>query len=243
MKTLHFVVIVLVAGLLAGLIHGFANIVLVEPYLDNAIGIENQRMFASGEAQDTPQFWEKFSDYRIWQKQGSLVAGAILGIATGALFGIVYAYSRHALPTQNEMKKALLLVGIMWATVFFIPFLKYPANPPTVGDPSTIMLRTSLYVAFLAISGLGALGFSILYKKMKSKKFLAIAGYAGLMAIAFFAMPPYPDKITISMDLVNGFRTVSAITMTIYWISNGLILGWLWKKVQPHIDTSQMTVP
>ena len=240
MKTLHFLAIVLISGLLAGLIHGFANIVLVEPYLDTTIGIENQRMFAAGEAKDTPQFWEKFSDYRIWQKQGSIVAGAMLGIATGALFGLVFAYSRHTLPTQNEMKKALLLASIMWATIFFIPFLKYPADPPTVGDPSTITLRTDLYIGFLAMSGLGALGFAVLYKKMKNKKFLAFIGYAGFISAVFFVMPPYPDKITISMDLVNGFRIVSAITMTIYWIANAAILGWLWKKVQPHIDTSQV---
>jgi predicted cobalt transporter CbtA len=225
---------------LAGLIHGFANIIFVEPYLDNAIGIENQRMFISGEAKDTPQFWQKFSDYRIWQKQGSIVAGAILGVATGSLFGVVFAYSRHKLPTQNEMKKGLLLAGLMWATTYFIPFLKYPANPPTVGDPNTVVLRTTLFVAFLLMSGFGALGFAILYKKMKSKKFLAFVGYTGFITIAFFVMPPYPDKITISMDLVNGFRIVSAITMTVYWITNAVILGWLWKKFQPHIDTSQV---
>ncbi|MGI0072287.1 MAG: CbtA family protein [Nitrosotalea sp.] len=240
MKPLHFLAIVLIAGLLAGLIHGFANIILLEPYLDNAIGIENQRLIASGEAKDTPQFWQKFADYRIWQKQGSIVAGAMLGIATGALFGVVFAYSRHILPTQNEMKKALLLAGMMWAVIFFIPFLKYPANPPTVGDPSTIVLRTTLYIAFLLMSGLGALGFSILYKKMKSKRFLTLLGYAGFITMVFFVMPPYPDKITISMDLVNGFRTVSAITMTIYWIANGIILGWLWKKIQPHKDTPEV---
>ncbi|MDE1765570.1 MAG: CbtA family protein [Thaumarchaeota archaeon] len=234
MKTLHFLAVVLIAGLLAGLIHGFANIVLVEPYLDSAIGIENQRMFASGEAKDTSQFWQNFSDYRTWQKQGSIVAGAMLGVATGALYGVVFAYSRHVIPAQSEMKKALLLAGIMWTTIFFIPFLKYPANPPTVGDPSTIMLRTTLYVTFLAMSGLGALGFSFLYKKMKSKRFLAFLGYAGFITLAFFIMPPYPDKITISTDLVNGFRIVSAITMTIYWIANAVILGWLWRKIKPQ---------
>src|SRR5215467_2973776 len=153
MKTFHFLAIVLVAGLLAGIIHGFANIVLVEPYLDATIGIENQRMLASGEVKDSPEFWKAFTDYRIWQKQGSIIGGAMLGVATGALFGLVFAYSRHFLPSQNETKKALLLAGIMWATVFFIPFLKYPANPPTVGDPSTIYFRTILYVSFLLISG------------------------------------------------------------------------------------------
>src|SRR2546428_58115 len=204
MKTLHFLAIVLIAGLVAGLVHGLANIIIVEPYLDSAIGIENQRLFASGEAKDTPQFWQKFSDYRTWQKQGSIVAGAILGIATGALFGLVFAYSRHILPTQNDTTKSLVLAGIMWATLFFIPFLKYPANPPTVGDPSTIVLRTSLYLAFLALSGLGALGFSRLYKKMHSKRFLAFLGYAGFITVIFFVMPSYPDKITISMYLIRA---------------------------------------
>src|SRR5207245_8019818 len=128
MKTLHFLAIVLIAGLVGGLVHCLANIIFVEPYLDSAIGIENQRLFASGEAKDTPEFWQKFADYRIWQKQGSIIAGAILGVATGALFGLVFAYSRYKIPSQNEITKALVLAGIMWATLFFIPFLKYPAN-------------------------------------------------------------------------------------------------------------------
>jgi predicted cobalt transporter CbtA len=237
MKSFHFLALVLTAGLLAGLIHGFANIVLVEPFLDAAIGIENQRMFISGEAKDTPEFWKTYSDYRLWQKQGSIIGGAILGVATGALFGVVFAYSRHVLPSQNEIKKSLVLAGIMWTTIFFIPFLKYPANPPTVGDPSTIVLRTTLYIIFLTLSGLGALVFSILYKKMQRKRFLAFLGYVILIGVAFVLMPPYPDKITISVDLVNGFRMASFITMTIYWVVNAIILGVLWKKFQPDSVT------
>lgn len=233
MKTFSFLVIVIIAGLLAGLVHGMLNVVMVEPYLDNAIGIENQRLFAEGQAKDTPQFWEKFSDYRIWQKQGSIVSGAILGVATGALFGLVYAYSRHVLPTQNDVTKALVLGAIMWATIFFIPFLKYPASPPTVGDPNTITFRAITYVVFILISGLGALGFSRIYKKMQSKKFVVFFGYAAFISTVFFIMPANPDKISISMELVNGFRIVSAVTMTIYWITNAMILGWLWNKVKP----------
>jgi len=239
MKTLSFLFIVIVAGLLAGLVHGLVNIAVVEPYLDNAIGIENQHMFEEGKAQDTPQFWHQFDDYRIWQKQGSIVAGGMLGIATGALFGLMFAYSRHILPGNNDVKKALILGGIMWATLFFIPFLKYPANPPTVGDPATIVLRASTYALFIALSGLGALGFSRLYKKMQNKKFVAFLGYAAYMIIVFVVMPPNPDAITAPMDLVNGFRAISAVTMTIYWISNAIILGYLWQRFQPHLEREQ----
>ena len=233
MKTLTFLIIVIVSGFLAGLVHSFLNIALVEPYLDNAIGIENQRLFAQGQAQDNPQFWKQFSDYRIWQKQGSIVSGVILGTATGAIFGLVFAYSRNILPGQNDIKKALILAAIMWAVLYFIPFLKYPANPPTVGEPNTVTFRAITYVAFVALSSLGALGFSRLYKRLENKKFLAFLGYAVFMGIVFFAMPQNSDPIKIPVELVNGFRTISAVTMTISWIANALILGWLWKKFQP----------
>lgn len=233
MKMFSFLAIVISAGILAGLVHGMLNIVVVEPYLDNAIGIENQRLFVEGQVKDTPQFWKQFSDYRTWQKQGSIVAGAMLGVSTGALFGLVFAYSKKSLPGNSDIKKALILAGIMWAVLFFIPFLKYPANPPTVGEPDTITFRATTYALFVALSGFGAIGFSRLYKKMKNKKFLAFVGYAGFMGVIFVVMPPNPDPINTSMDLVNGFRIISASTMIVYWIANGIILGWMWRKVKP----------
>lgn len=239
MKTLSFLFIVIVAGLLAGLFHGLINIAVVEPYLDTAIGIENQRLFAEGEAKDTPQFWQQFTDYRIWQKQGSMVAGGMLGIATGALFGLVFAYSRHMLPGKTNIRKALVLAGIIWAVFFFIPFLKYPANPPTVGDPNTLVFRVITYVLFVALSSLGAFGFSRVYKKMQNKKFVAFLGYAAFMIILFVVMPPNPDKISAPMDLVNGFRALSAATITMTWIVNAIILGYLWQRFQPHIEREQ----
>ena len=71
MKTFIFLIIVLVAGALAGLVHGSANIVLVEPYLDEAIGIENQNLFDSGEEDDTLEFCVEYEGYRDWQKVDS----------------------------------------------------------------------------------------------------------------------------------------------------------------------------
>ena len=238
MKTLTFLIIVLVSGFSAGIIHGFVNLGLVEPFLDRAIGIENQNLFASGEAQDTPQFWKEFNTYRIWQKQGGVLAGGILGASIGALFGLVFAYSRQALPSQNHVKKALVLAGIMWFTIFFIPFLKYPANPPTVGNPDTIPIRTLLYVAFVVLSGVGALGFSRIYKKIKNpqRKFVVPMAYATYITIIFIIMPENPDEVIAPADLLYGFRIASASTVTMFWIVDAIILGTLWQKFQPHIE-------
>jgi hypothetical protein len=52
-------------------------------------------------------------------------------------------------------------------------------------------------------------------------------------------LPPNPDEITAPMDLVNGFRIVSALTVTMTWIINAIILGYLWQKFQPHIEKDQ----
>jgi hypothetical protein len=74
----------------------------------------------------------------------------------GALFGIVFAYSRESIPGSSNKKKALILAGIMLVVLYLVPGLKYPANPPAVGDPETIGVRQSMYVAYLCISGLCA---------------------------------------------------------------------------------------
>ena len=231
MKSALFILIVIISGALAGAIHGTVNFAIVEPYLDQAIGIENENLFASGEEDDNPQFWADYEEYRVWQKSGQVIAGMILGVAMGSLFGIVYALSRSSLPGKNDVAKALVLAAIMWVTVYLIPFLKYPANPPTVGDAETVVLRSILYVSFIAISGFGALAFYKLSKKLQSdKKYLGLVGYAVFIIAAFIVMPENPDEVTAPMNLVNEFRLMSVLGVTSFWISVGFILGLFWNK-------------
>ncbi|EIJ66357.1 putative membrane protein [Candidatus Nitrosopumilus salaria BD31] len=242
MKASLFIIIVLVSGTSAGLVHGIVNYAIVEPYLDQAIGIENQHLFASGDEENTPDFWVKYDGYRVWQKSGQILAGVILGTSIGSLFGIVFALSKNSLPGINNVKKALILSGIMWTTLYLIPFLKYPANPPTVGDSETLVLRVFLYLSLIAISGIGAIGFYKLSKKFKNKKkFIALIGYGVCISIAFIAMPDNPDEITVSMTLVNEFRLMSVLGVSSFWISVSLILGYLWDRLEFSKKTTQYT--
>ena len=235
MKQLLFIGIVLLSGFSAGVILGLINFVTTEPFLDSAIELENRHLFESGEEKDTPQFRAEFNDYRHWQKGGMVLAGGIFGLGVGSLFGIVFGLSREALPGKHHVKKALVLSGLMWFTIFMIPFFKYPANPPTVGDPETVVLRAILYLSFIAISGFSTVGFYQLYKRLKrNKKFVAFVGYAVFISIAFVLMPSNPDKITAPMDLVNGFRMMSVFSVSLFWLANAIILGSLWQKFQPH---------
>ena len=233
MKTITFIIIVLVSGAIAGFVHGTINFALVEPYLDQAIGLENESLFASGEAEDTLEFWAEYESYRIWQKSGQVLAGVILGLAMGSLFGIVYALSRNSLPGKNDVTKSVILAGIMWLTIYIIPFLKYPANPPTVGDGETVMLRAILYVSFIALSGISVVIFYKLSQKLQNnKKYFGLFGYIIFITILFFVMPENPDEITAPMNLVNEFRLMSVLGVSSFWLSVGLILGLFWKKFE-----------
>ena len=239
MKTGIFVLIVLLSGCFAGTIYGTLNLIIVEPYLDDAINIENQNLFSSGEEIDGPQFWVEYYEYRSWQKGGQILAGAILGTSIGSLFGIVYALSKKSLPSRNNIGKTLILAGLMWFTLFVIPFLKYPANPPTVGDGETVVLRGILYLTLIAISGFLAIGFYQIFKRLKAKnKILPIIGYGVLISLVFFLMPENPDEISTSMELVNGFRVVAFLTGTVFWFTLALFLGVFWQKTNPDLSNT-----
>lgn len=240
MKTIPFIAITLLAGAIAGTILGILNQVIVEPYIERAIALENERASAQGEMINPIEF----GNYRIWQRGGEIAAGTIFGTSIAALFGIVFAYSRKSIPGSNNKKKGLIVAGIMWFVLFIVPALKYQANPPAVGDPETIYYRQSLYLTYLAISGFSALGLAFIHGKIKrraihsEKKVVMItvpaAIYAVIMITAHLAMPQNPDAITAPMDLVSVFRIASGFTMSIFWGLLGIILGAFWDKTKPH---------
>jgi predicted cobalt transporter CbtA len=237
MKALTFIAVVLISGAIAGTVLGAVNQVIVEPYIERAIALELHNAEQSGEIINPIEF----AAYRIWQKGGEIAAGTILGMSLGSLFGIVFAYGRPSVPGSNNVKKALIIAGIMWFTLFLMPALKYPANPPAVGDPDTIQYRQSIYLAFLAISGFSALGLALLYRKMgamQAKKVIVPATYAAIMAVA---MPPNPDAINAPMDLVVSFRVASAFTMSVFWGLLGVTLGAFWDRLKPH-ETAKVSM-
>jgi predicted cobalt transporter CbtA len=233
MKTITFITITLLAGAIAGTILGAMNQVVVEPFIEHAIELEKQNTAQSGQIINPAEF----AAYRLWQRGGEIVAGTVLGLSIGSLFGIVFAYARSSVPGSNNKKKGLIVAGIMWFALFLMPALKYPANPPAVGDPETIYYRQFLYITFLAISGFSALGLAFLYRKMgylHTKKAIIPSAYAAIMAGAYLAMPANPDPLNAPMDLVIGFRITSTITISLFWGLLGVIFGALWDKLKPH---------
>jgi predicted cobalt transporter CbtA len=241
MKTTAFIIITLLSGAIAGTLLGLINQVMVEPFVDDAIEIETQNMISEGKIVDR----QEVNSIRLWQKGGEIVAGTILGTSIGALLGLVFVYARNSLPGYNDKKKGIILAGIMFFVLFLVPTLKYPSNPPAIGDPETIVYRQSLYIGMLAVSGFNALGLALLYRsinQIESKKVVIPLIYVAIIAIAFIIFPPNPDDITISMDLVMNFRIVSTLTMGIFWGILGIVLGSFWDKVKPHETAKIATI-
>ena len=46
----------------------------------------------------------------------------------------------------------LSLAASGFVAVYLVPYLKYPANPPAVGNPDTIGTRTGLYFVMIVLS-------------------------------------------------------------------------------------------
>jgi Probable cobalt transporter subunit (CbtA) len=240
LKTLTFLAITIFSGAVAGTILAILNLGLVEPYIDRAIAIEVKNMISSGEKVDLTEI----ASYRVWQKGGAIAAGAVYGVSLSALFGIVFAYRRKSLPGHNNKKKALFLAGMLWFVLYLMVAIKYPANPPAVGDPETIYYRQSLYVEYLAISGFTALALALAWNRvqLESKKILFPLIYAAVMIVAYVVLPPNPDKIGISMDLIHTFRIVTALTIGIFWGILAIVFGSLWDRFIPREEPKFATV-
>ncbi len=77
---------------------------------------------------------------------------AVYDGAFGGLFALAFALAHGRMGAFGPRTTSALLAlsGIVAITI--VPNLKYPANPPSVGDPETIGMRTGLYFSMIAIS-------------------------------------------------------------------------------------------
>jgi len=233
MRTLLFIIISLVSGVMAGEVLTVINLFVVEPITDKAIGVETQKDVAKGEKVDLGQL----SSYRIWQKSGTFLAGALIGMAYGSLLGVAFVFARKYLPTSDDRKKAILLAVLMYLAIYLVPFSKYPANPPSAGNPDTITLRQHLYTTYQITSVAIAIAMGILffkYRNVDKIQYIVPAVYVILIASIYFLWPSNPDRIETPMNIVNSFRALTAVTMAVFFMFIGIFLGLLWNKFKPH---------
>lgn len=139
----------LLVGVLAGLVAGVFAFVFGEPLVQDAIDIEES---ARAQASVSPLLADVGDAFisRADQRGGLFLATALYGACVGTVFALAFALLRGRGAERDDWQLATRLAAGLFAALVLVPFLKYPANPPGVGDPETISERTLLYLAMLA---------------------------------------------------------------------------------------------
>src|SRR5215218_2476698 len=129
----------LAAGLLAGLLAGMFAFAFGEPQQDRAVVLEEHAdsTHAHGAApQHAGGGMVELS--KSTQKVGLFFATGLSGCFVGGIFGMAFAFFRERLGARSDWSRSLSLAASFFTGVALLPFLKYPANPPGIGGPSTI---------------------------------------------------------------------------------------------------------
>ena len=172
------------------------------------------------------------------QQAGGVAAAVIFGVVAGTLLGVAYAVVRRRLATGDDWRAAVTLAGAGFVTVFLVPFLRYPANPPGVGDPDTIGRRTALYLLALGWSAVATwaawrVARSVGDRRLPDRTRLpaVAAAYVGLVVVGLVALPPNPDPLTAPAGLLWQFRLATVAGALALWSVTGTVLGWLEVRV------------
>jgi predicted cobalt transporter CbtA len=201
----------LIRGMLAGLAAGILAFAFAklfgEPPLDKAIAFEG----ATGEAplvsrgmQSTP---------------GLLTATVVYATALGGVFALVFAIAYGRLGKASPRRTAAVLAAVGFTVVFLVPFVKYPSNPPAVGNPDTIGERTQLYFLMVAISIAAAIA---------ALRLRRVEAFLALVVVAQLAMPGVDELPNgFPADVLWDFRVATLGMHAVIWATLGLTFGRL----------------
>ncbi|CAM5519447.1 membrane protein [Streptomyces avidinii] len=224
--------VLLVRGMLAGLLAGVAAFLfaylLGESKVDAAIAIEEAGAHDHGGGEAAPVS-------RALQATAGLGTGTLLyGVALGGIAALVFCYALGRIGRFGPRATAALVAGGLFVTVSLVPFFKYPANPPAVGDPETTVQRTTLYVLMLALSLLLAAGALILGRRLApglgnwNASIAASLAFVVAVGIAYAALPGINEvPADFPAALVWQFRLASLAIQAAMWTTFGLAFGFL----------------
>src|SRR5580658_8780869 len=227
-----------IVGIVAGLLaFGWAK-TFGEPAVDTSISFESAQDEAKAAAAvaagkpappDDPVIFSRAVQSGVGLLTGMVVAGAGLG----CLFAVLFAFANGRLGRLGPGPTSVLLAFFGLLSVYIVPALKYPANPPSVGEPDTIKYRTGLYFVMMAISIASTLGALRLRRSMVPRfgtwnaSLLALGVYLVVMA-AVFSLLPGVNEVPPTFPAVTlwDFRIASLGIQTVLWGSIGVLFGY-----------------
>ncbi|WP_043300601.1 CbtA family protein [Pseudomonas sp. M47T1] len=217
----------MLVGLLAGLLaFGFAKI-FGEPQVDRAIAFEESMAHMHGDAEE-PELVSR----EVQSTFGLLTGVVVYSVSLGGIFALVFAYSLGRIGKVGPRGLSALLALAAFFVLIVVPELKYPANPPSVGNPDTIGLRTKVFFMMLLVSVVAAV-----IAINAARKIIANAGpwagvisgaalYIVIVAVVASLFPTINEvPETFSADVLWKFRTSSLGIQLVLWTTLGLVFG------------------
>jgi predicted cobalt transporter CbtA len=226
----------LVRGMLVGLLAGLLAFVFArcvgEPEIERAIAFETRMDQAKGQSPEP----EMVS--RGVQKSFGLLTGVVVyGTAIGGLFGLVFAFAYGRMGITHPRTLSAVLAALGFVAVVLVPTLKYPANPPSVGNPETIGVRTGAFFLLIVFS-IAAMVLALQVRRNLSVRFgvwnsalLAAALFLVIMSFVGYALPGIDEvPAGFPVTLMWKFRIASLGIQAVMWAILGIVFGWLTER-------------
>jgi predicted cobalt transporter CbtA len=236
----------LVRGMLVGILAGLLSFAFLkvygEPQVDIAIAFETQQDIAKESAERakgmTVEEQPELVSRQVQAGLGLFTAVMVYSTAFGGLFGLAFAFAYGRVPgVLTPQAVSLLLAVVGFVAVYLVPNLKYPANPPSVGDPQTIGMRTALYFLMIAVSIVAMIG-AFALKRLLVRRFgdwnasvIVAVYYIVIMAIAGLLLPAVNEvPVEFPAVVLWKFRVASIGAQFIMWATLGLVFGMLTER-------------
>jgi predicted cobalt transporter CbtA len=229
----------LVRGMLVGIVAGLLSFVFLkiygEPQVNIAVAFETQMEVSKAAAAGASSIEEgpELVSRQVQAGLGLFTAVIVYSVAFGGLFGLAFAFAYRRVPGAiTPQGVSVLLAAAGFVAVYLVPNLKYPANPPSVGDAETIGMRTALYFIMIAISiaaMIGALSLKRLLLRHLgdwNSTVAVVAYYVAIVAIAGLLLPAVnevPEQFPAVV--LWKFRVASIGAQFIMWATLGLLFG------------------
>ena len=225
----------MLVGMVAGLlVFGFSRW-FGEPQVERAIAFEQSLDHTGGNALE-PEMVSR----HIQRTVGLFTGVVVYGTAMGGLFGLVFAlaYGRIGITAPRVLSAVLAVLGFV--SIVLVPSLKYPANPPAVGNPDTIGLRTGSFFLLIAFS-VAAMVFGLQVGRPLARRFgpwngwfLAAILYVAIIALIVQSCPEI-DEVPAGFPatLLWKFRVAALEAQLVLWSAFGWLFGWLTERNFP----------
>ena len=145
----------LLVGLFAGIVAFGVAYAVGEPSVNAAIAVEESGAAAHthpGEEAHAhaDEATETEVPRSLQSTLGLLTGTAVAGVTLGGLVGVLSALALGRFGRLGVRATTVLVAGLGFVSVYLLPFVAYPPNPPAVGQPDTIGQRPSRDVMMVA---------------------------------------------------------------------------------------------